>query len=166
MDPVLDAQEVAYVLSDLMCLNFFPSDDQGRFAVFKVACAMASDVAQLRWLVDRMLQLFNKWPGPADMRAVFCTRFTPADGVWAPRGERGYWCESLERELPSERPALAIASPDMKALPPGSDDKGVDAAFNILNFAVKEKCREFNAKATPEEIAAAPEWLKKLEGYE
>ena len=158
-DGGLDAREVARILGALCALNFFPAEDKARWAIFRIVGDMATDLDQVRWLARRMLELFDTWPGPRTLRAVFCSRFAPKDGI------NLNCCESLPGgTVPPERPVLATA--ELKALPPGSDDKGVDAAFNILNFAVKEKCREFNAKATPEEIAAAPEWLKKLEGYE
>lgn len=84
---MLDFDEVAEVLSDLESLNFFPTTDSGRTAIIKIVGGdgqkpgLASDIEQVRWLVGRMLQLYNNWPGPAEMRALFCKRFKPADGV-------------------------------------------------------------------------------------
>ena len=77
----LPFDEVADILSDLECLNFFPTTDGGRMAVIKIVGNMCADLDQVRWLVVRMVTLYNNWPGPAELRAVFCKRYKPADGI-------------------------------------------------------------------------------------
>lgn len=43
--------------------------------------SMVSSSEQLEWLVRTMLTHYNEWPGPMELRAVFCTAFFPADGI-------------------------------------------------------------------------------------
>ena len=77
-----DTQEVVTILSKLACLNFFPADDGGRVGIVAEVLRMASNIEQVRRLVDEMLRLYNNWPGPAEMRVCFCCLVgRPRDGV-------------------------------------------------------------------------------------
>lgn len=97
----LDLEEVATVVSDLAALNFFPTGDEGRLAVCKLVSQMATTIDQAVRLVDQMLLLYNDWPGPRELRVVFCSRVgRPVDGV-----EVFYSSVYPEGCLPDTRPA-------------------------------------------------------------
>lgn len=64
-------------------MPFFPTDELGRKRIVMEVMAMAGDVHKARWIVDQCVPLFNSWPGLAEIRAIFCHRYPPADGVMA-----------------------------------------------------------------------------------
>ena len=75
-----------------------------------MAGRMASSEEEIEWLVDRMTisGLYSEWPGPGEMRACFCSKFRPKDGISA--------TSSVYPDgLPSER----AAEPILPMLPPG-----------------------------------------------
>jgi hypothetical protein len=51
-------------------------------------------------------------------------------------------------------------------VPKSATDDRAAAAFSIALAAQKAKDARITGPATPEEIAAAPEWLRRMEGYE
>jgi hypothetical protein len=74
--------EVLAIVGELAQLNFFPTDNDGRVGIVKLIGRMASTLAEVRQLVDHMITLYNAWPGPAELRVVFCTMVgRPRDGV-------------------------------------------------------------------------------------
>jgi hypothetical protein len=152
------------MVAELSVLKFFPSEAAARLAIVRMVGEMARSEDQIRWLIRRMTSgLYAEWPGPGELRACFCSRFPPKDGINA------YSSVYLDG-IPSERPdQLGISGPEMKALPSGhvaSGDKAMDATVQIAAGCQRLKDLSFSAPATKEEIAAAPEWLRRLEGYE
>jgi hypothetical protein len=67
-------------------LKFFPGDEDARIGIAKKIAAFASTEDQVEWLVSRVADLYTEWPGILEIRAVFCTRFKPRDGVEAVLG--------------------------------------------------------------------------------
>jgi hypothetical protein len=70
---------------------------------------MATEEAQVEWLVQRAVSLYAEWPGAREIRACFCSKFRPADGLSV--GSTVY----LDG-IPSEK---RIDPPALLALPPG-----------------------------------------------
>lgn len=70
-------------VQDLAALKFFPSNVGVRLAVVRVVRDMATSDQQVQWLVRRALQLFDSWEGPRELRALFCSRYKPRDGIEA-----------------------------------------------------------------------------------
>ncbi|TXH41277.1 MAG: hypothetical protein E6Q97_37910 [Desulfurellales bacterium] len=69
-------------------LKFPPGGQDGRLALMRLFDRIVSAnpqeaVKQLQWLVETVVDNYNEWPGPQEVRAVFCTRYKPADGVEA-----------------------------------------------------------------------------------
>lgn len=71
---------VARIVADLKSLRFCPDDD-GVFAIVKMFCTMAQTLDQVEWTVARCLALHSVWPGPREIRAVFCSRWKPLDRI-------------------------------------------------------------------------------------
>jgi hypothetical protein len=97
---------------------------------------MCATEEQVRWLVDRMTSgIYAEWPGIAEMRACFCYRYKPRDGVEA--------YSSVYAEMPRDPtapPRPEIAAPYLKALPPGHEvtpDPELEASIQQL----AEKCK-------------------------
>ncbi len=72
-------------IGPLALMKFFPpkSEEGARTALVGMICEMASNNEQIEWLVRRALTLYNEWPGPRELRALFCSRYKPADGIEA-----------------------------------------------------------------------------------
>lgn len=79
----IDIKRAAKSLEKLSVLKFFPSDDTARTEIVAMSCMMASNNLQIDWLANRCVEIWNEWEGPREMRAVFCSKFRPADGVEA-----------------------------------------------------------------------------------
>ena len=72
--------EIGKVVRGWTCLKFFPSEPSAIGPIAKIIASMVGTVEQLRWLDSVMLNQVGEWPGPAEVRAIFCTRFRPEDG--------------------------------------------------------------------------------------
>jgi hypothetical protein len=112
------------IVAELGALQFFPAEPQPRRAIVRMVCEMASSKEQVQWLVNRTIALHKEWPGPRELRAIFCSKFKPRDGIEA--GSLVY-----VDGIPSEHQGPA---PGMLALPPGH----VASADRQLDEAVKE----------------------------
>lgn len=67
----------------LSALKFYPSEVDARLEIADMLQRMVPTADQLEWLVRTMVDRIGEWPGPREMRAVFCTRFRPMDGIEA-----------------------------------------------------------------------------------
>jgi hypothetical protein len=98
-------------LSKLMAMPFFPLQEPlVKMAVAEELPTIAATDEQLEWLIQRVTRLFNQWPGLSEIRAVYCSKFRPLDGVTVYSGV-------YPDGIPSER----AAAPPPPALPPGHD---------------------------------------------
>lgn len=116
----LDFDEVCELVTELSALAFFPTDPAGRLAVARLIGEMAHNMEQVRWLIRRMTSgIYNKWHGPQEMRACFCQRFKPRDGLSVFSSVFSVDEGSPFPEDPEvKRAALPPAIPPL-ALPPG-----------------------------------------------
>jgi hypothetical protein len=89
-------KKVAEIVGELTLLRYFPADPIARTALVREICDMADTEDQVRWLVTRMLKLYQVWPGLGEVRATFCSKFKPRDGI-----ER--YSEVYADGIPSER---------------------------------------------------------------
>ncbi len=72
------------ILTGLEILEFYPSDPAKRLLILGEVCEMAHEDDQVRWLVRRARRVFGgRWPGSEELRACFCHRYKPRDGVEA-----------------------------------------------------------------------------------
>lgn len=160
----MNANRVIDILCGLKTLRFFPMDENAMIAVMRLVSSMCHTEEQVQWLVDRMTGgLYDEWPGPREMRACFCSKYKPKDGQNA-------YSEVYPDGIPSEKEnRRAIAGPQLLALAAGriaTNDEALDKAMQIAVATNSLKSDLISGPATPDEIAAAPEWLRKLEGYE
>jgi|SRR5271157_1397460 len=150
------------ILNELRALPFFPNDEYVMIAICRLAGAMCHNEKEVRWLVDRMTSgIYAEWPGIQEMRACFCSRFPPRDGINA-------YSSVYPDGIPPENPKQ-LAGAELPALPEGhvaSVDKSLDYAVQIATRCQEQKDALFNQPATAAEIAAAPLWLRRLEGFE
>jgi hypothetical protein len=68
-------------------LPFFPTKPAARSLVVAELSSFCATAEQGKWLARRMVQLYpTKWPGLGEMRAVYCSKYRPADGKEASSG--------------------------------------------------------------------------------
>lgn len=81
----LDKGRANELVAELSAMPRFPFEVRGRLAVVKLLLKMCEFEHQAHWLVDRMNDgsLFHEWPGTAEMRAVYCSKWKPKDGKFA-----------------------------------------------------------------------------------
>ncbi len=129
---MLNADNLFTIVGKLGRMAFFPSDVDSRFGIAEDMADMCDTEEQAAWLVKRMVHLFPKgWPGAGEMRAVYCSKFKPRDGVEVPSA-------AFPLGIPSESPQrdaeimghLAGASKDRKQLSAGETER-VSAADSI-----------------------------------
>jgi hypothetical protein len=114
---MVNVAAVTKALGRLTLMKYFPADDTARTALVEMVCGMIDHEDQAEWLAKRMLQIYREWPGPYEMRACFCGRYRPLDGVNA-------YSEIYANGLPPDPtapPRPEIAAPALKALPPGRE---------------------------------------------
>jgi len=76
-----NAEQLADAIDRLTTIPMFPVTPAAHREVMRVLFRMIGTVQQLDWLVTTMVDNSDQWHGAAEMRGVFCTQFTPADGV-------------------------------------------------------------------------------------
>lgn len=161
----MNAKRLVDKLSELRVLRYFPADEHALLAVVRMVNGMADNEEQVDWLVNRMVSgIYAEWPGPQELRACFCSRFKPKDGINA----YSTVYDTFPPD-PSIKPKqIEAPTQQAKRLEAGkvSADEGIQKAMEIAASVQRVKNAGFAAPATPEEIAAAPDWLRKLEGYE
>lgn len=170
---MVDTKRATERIAELSLMKYFPQDALARAALVRIICEMTENDAQIDWLVKRVLSLYNEWPGPQVVRAVFCRRFKPADGIEAhvPLDESRRW-EAIAEPEAALRHALHVSgmllreAPALPAGQAGADPSVMKEKMEILMEIQRVKEKSWDAPATAEEIATAPDWLKRLEGYE
>ena len=133
---MVNVAAVTKALGRLTLMKYFPADDTARTALVEMVCGMIDHEDQAEWLAKRMLQIYREWPGPYELRACYCGRFRPADGISACSEIYG---DGLPID-PTAPPRPEIAAPKRLALPPGhveSADPELDAAIQKLAEKVK-----------------------------
>lgn len=89
-------------LDELSLLKFFPSEPGARAALLRMLCQMVAGPTELRWLIDTVLRYHNEWPGPLELRGIYCTHYKPKDGVEADVTSGRMLGELEERALEAE----------------------------------------------------------------
>lgn len=141
-------QQIIDAVEEFEALRYFPIASVGtKKSVARLLGAMVSTQEQLAWLVSTMINHGGEWQGTAQLRALFCARFKPGDGIEATEHCKvaGYTpadCESdyISRQLPT---------PDVKLLASATGvDEEFQQAIDALSEKVKLKAREEQKIAT------------------
>lgn len=101
---MIDVKRATDALGGLALLKYFPADKSARAELVAMVCEMAESNEQIEWLVKRARNLWREWEGPRELRAVFCSRFRPADGIECYSSLPQF----AEHGIPSESPELAL----------------------------------------------------------
>ncbi len=110
---MVNVKKVAQSISRWSLLKYFPSDADGRAALVEMVCGIIETDEQAEWLAKRVLAIYNEWPGPQEIRATFCGRFRPSDGINA-------YSQVYQDGLPPDPEAAPrIEAPKLLELPEG-----------------------------------------------
>jgi hypothetical protein len=112
---VIDLNVALNCVTRMSALNFFPREEEAKVAIAEMVMDLVNTPEEAAWLSRRMVTLFNDWPGPREMRAVFCSRYRPQDGceVNSSVYPDGIPSEKEQRPaLPAPNPRSSIASAD------------------------------------------------------
>jgi hypothetical protein len=72
-------QDLVQAVDDLATMPYFPTESRG--SVMTLLRKMCPHRTALRWLVAEAVNHVDKWPGLAELRAILCMRYDPADGI-------------------------------------------------------------------------------------
>jgi hypothetical protein len=105
---------------ELAAIPYYPREESARMAVLDALMRFVAGPSELRWLVRTAIDVMDKWEGVAQLRALYCTRFRPADGI-----------EGVACTLPGFRPEdmesaffrRQIEESERRALPSPEDTK-------------------------------------------
>lgn len=64
-------------------LRFFPADEASAEIVMEFLADLVSTPEELRWLSDTLVNQVGDWPGAKEVRGLYCSRFSPRDGIEA-----------------------------------------------------------------------------------
>jgi len=133
-------------VNDLVCsmagMRYFPSEPAARLALVELMRDLTDDEEKVRWLVKRMRTLYAEWPGEREMRAAFCSKYKPKDGINA-------YSSVYQEGIPSERQQSQpqIAGPEVRALPP---------AREVLDPQLVDKVKRITPQQARPKSQAAP----------
>jgi hypothetical protein len=140
----ITTEDLGIAVRRLKQMRFFPNDAGMEGELMIELVSMCHDAERLMWLTRRAIRLFPDWCGVGELRALYSSRWRPADGArtfsaiyHATEGSDGYPAgdtegADLSRLLcPPREPQLQIAAP---VLPPG--DVSADPSLNLTAKAV------------------------------
>lgn len=165
--PRLSVKDTEVFVEMLMAIPYFRTEAGAVIQVGNEIRAMCKDAEEALWLVQRMNRLYSRWPGTQEMRRVYCGRHVPLDGV-PPKGISEVYPDGITSEDPIREKQIE-GPPPMRKLPEGrevSAGKRTDTAVRIAFATHAVANAPMDRPATPEEIASAPDWLRRLEGYD
>jgi hypothetical protein len=108
----LTPEVAADAVSKLALMAFFPGDSDTRGALIWALLQFVETEEQLDWLVERALQLYARWPGVGEIRALYCSRYKPRDGAetYSETYPRGFPHESRASEMPPLPPGVGATT--------------------------------------------------------
>lgn len=79
---MINRERALELLRRLRALAFFPPGEEPMDALVDLVESMASSDDQVKWLVRKMTNgTYTQWPGLAEVRECFTSKFRPADGI-------------------------------------------------------------------------------------
>jgi hypothetical protein len=149
--------EVAAVYTATICdtLAFAPPKEAklARAHINNRLLAMCDSEEQLKWLTDRVCDLYTKWEdcGIPGLRQMLCLQYRPKDGIEL------FSTKSYPDGIPLEKPQLESVS---KALPPGhavSASPSIEAAVSDLSDAKRMPAAGDGLRIVPPVVRRIPE---------
>lgn len=132
--PVLNAQQQTMFAEILAALKFYPSEAGARSMIGSEIASMCNSDEEAHWLVREMVRRYKEWPGILEMRAVFCDRKEPRDGVCAISPA----VEQL-REAEQTKEMLALPAPTMRQLAAGEPVSAAQSIVDVIKAMAPKK---------------------------
>lgn len=122
---MISEQALLVAAGRLLAMPFCPADELVKMAILDELPEIVEDDDQLRWLIARVLKLYNQWPGLSEIRAVYCSKFRPRDGVEV-------YSAVYPEGIPSEQPEILPALPPPRATKELTGDAKFEAELQRL----------------------------------
>lgn len=110
----IDEKMANDAVQSMTALRYFPTNAAAHTEIGWLLMRMVVDQQQLEWLVEAMIDRVGEWPGTKELRAIFCTRFKPLDGIEEWSTLRGFSAIDSERavlEAADSYKSVEIAAP-------------------------------------------------------
>lgn len=91
---IFTKRDLELACDQLSMMPFFPSEARG--AVMHLLAKMCPHKEALDWLIAECVNRVGRWPGPAELRGLLCTRFDAADGIDGYCNLPGYTAAEME----------------------------------------------------------------------
>ncbi len=75
------SDQIDQAMDDLATIPYFPQADNVRAAVMDNLLRFVAGPEEFLWLVRTTVATAKQWCGVAEMRALYCTRYRPVDGL-------------------------------------------------------------------------------------
>lgn len=124
----MTSEEATILVEAMTVLPFFPFEQAARALISDELAAMCENAKQGMWLVRRLSQLYVKWPGMREVRAVYCAKFSPQDGLEV---YSGVYEDGIPSENPNPyRPRISGRAP-VEVIDPVADRELAELAAEI-----------------------------------
>src|SRR5690349_14533330 len=104
--------QIGFAVQRLSALTHFPANTYAHEEIMRLIFRMVGTVDQLEWLVRTMIDRVGEWKGPRELRAIFCTRFAPLDGIEEWSSVPGFTPADSEARSMSEAAPKFLPAPD------------------------------------------------------
>ena len=108
------AEQIERTVATISATRYFPSDNHHvRAELLELLADMVGTGEQMDWMRRVFRDQITEWPGLAEVRAVFCTRFRPADGIEGKRYSTvaGFTAGDIETESITARKQRYLPQP-------------------------------------------------------
>jgi hypothetical protein len=144
----LEMKHAMDAVSRLSILAFFPSDKVAKQEIALLFMRMVDTVEHLDWLRITFVDRIGQWHGAAELRAVYCNRFKPLDGIEADSAIPGFTAEDSEA-------ANALEAHEYKRIEKG-DTPPVTKMIEGNVKEARDSAWEAQFKARTEALAETP----------
>ena len=145
--PVISAKDAEVFVEMLAAIPYFPRESGARLIIAEELRSICRDSGEALWLAQRMVRLYERWPGPREMRIVYCAKHVPLDGLL----EAGL-SEVYPDGIPAERPGAS-----QKALEAPAAAEELSAAPSLRNAILDlARAKDMNRSGPPEPVREIP----------
>ena len=88
--------EYVQVLAELVA--FFPKSEVAQRIIVNEIRRFCADSKQLKWFIETYVRQVPRYESVAQLRAVFCSRYRPDDGVYSSFEVPGFSSDDLEAQ--------------------------------------------------------------------
>lgn len=146
-------EDLKIAIRRLKQMRFFPNDPGMESELMIELASMCHDAERLMWLTRRAVRVFSDWCGVAEIRALYSSRWRPADGIRAysaifisSEGSDGYPRDDSE----GERISRLLAAPAPLQIAAPLDEETLEREWPAPEWAAKPEKK--TAYPTQEEI--------------